>query len=198
MRIRQAPRPYAVLLAVLIAVLAGACGNAEFRTTDITGAGFGREFALVDAKGQPRTLADYKGKAVVMFFGFTQCPDICPTALATLAQAMKDLGKDADRVQVLFVTIDPERDSSELLTHYVPAFDPRFVGLTGDAAAIEKTAKEFKVIYRKVPGKTPDTYTMEHSSGTFVFDPAGKLRLYAAHGTSAEAFAHDLRQLLRG
>jgi len=184
---------------VILAALMAACspGGPEFRATDITGATFGREIALTDTAGKARTLADFKGKAVVVFFGFTQCPDICPTALSTLAQTMKQLGKDADRVQVLFVTIDPERDTPELLAQYVPAFDPRFLGLTGDAAAIDKVAKEFKVIYRKVPGKTADTYTMEHSSGTFVLDPQGRPRLYAAHGTGADAFAHDLRELLR-
>jgi protein SCO1/2 len=185
--------------ALAFAALVAACSpeGPEFRATDVTGATFGRELALSDAAGNPRTLADFKGKAVVVFFGFTQCPDICPSALSTLAQTMKLLGGDAERVQVLFVTIDPERDTPELLAQYVPAFDPRFLGLTGDPAAIEKAAKEFKVIYRKVPGKTADTYTMEHSSGTFVLDPQGRLRLYAAHGTGADAFAHDLRELLR-
>src|SRR4030095_6112122 len=128
--------------------------------SDVTGSSFGRDFALTDADGKARTLADYRGKAVVVFFGYTQCPDVCPTTLVTLAEAMKKLGADADRVQVLFVTVDPERDTPALLSQYVPAFDPRFVGLSGDAAATERVAKEFKVIYQKQPGPTPASYTV--------------------------------------
>jgi len=134
---------------------------------------------------------------VVVFFGYTQCPDVCPTTLATLAESMKQLGADADRVQVLFVTVDPERDTQELLSNYVPAFDKRFLGLRGDAAATERVAKDFKVIYQKQPGATPDTYTMDHSAGTYVFDPQGRLRLFVSHGQGPEVFAHDLREILR-
>jgi protein SCO1/2 len=169
----------------------------KFQGSDVTGSTFGRQFALVDHTGKPRTLADYKGKAVVVFFGYTQCPDVCPTTLSTLAEAMKVLGPDADRVQVLFVTVDPDRDTQPLLAEYVPAFDKRFVGLRGDAAATEKVAKEFKVIYQKQPGPTPDTYTVDHSAGVFVFDPQGRLRVYMSHGQSPQVFAHDLRELLR-
>ncbi|HVE48741.1 MAG TPA: SCO family protein [Casimicrobiaceae bacterium] len=169
----------------------------KFETTDITGAGFGREFALTDHTGAARTLADYRGKAVVVFFGFTQCPDVCPTALSKVAEARRKLGADAARVQGIFITVDPERDTPELLSNYVPAFDPSFVGLFGDAAATERVAKEFKVIYRKAPGKTPESYTIDHSSGIYVFDPQGRLRLFVSHGTSADALAHDLRELLR-
>ena len=132
-----------------------------------------------------------------MFFGYTQCPDVCPTTLAALAEAMKDLGPDADRVQVLFITVDPDRDTPALLAQYVPAFDRRFLGLYGDAEATARTAKEFKIIYQKQPGRTPETYTMDHSAGTFVFDGDGRLRLYVGHGQDAEFFAHDLRELLR-
>jgi len=163
----------------------------------VTGASFGRDFSLTDHTGKPRTLADYRGKAVVVFFGYTQCPDVCPTTLATLAETMKKLGPDADKVQVLFITVDPERDKPELLSHYVPAFDPRFVGLSGDAAATEKVAKEFKVIYQKQPGATPASYTVDHSAGVFVFDPQGRLRVYASHGQGPDVFAHDLRELLK-
>jgi protein SCO1/2 len=169
----------------------------KFQSSDVTGATFGRDFNLIDATGKPRTLADYRGKAVVIFFGYTQCPDVCPTTLAELAEAMKKLGPDADRVQVLFVTIDPERDTRELLAQYVPAFDPRFMGLYGDAAATERTAKEFKIIYQKQPGATPGSYTMDHSAGTYIFDPQGRLRLYVNYGQGPEVFAHDLRELLR-
>jgi protein SCO1/2 len=132
-----------------------------------------------------------------VFFGYTQCPDVCPTTLAALAEAMKALGPDADRVQVLFVTVDPERDTAELLKAYVPAFDPRFVGLRGDAKATEAVAKEFRIVYQKVPGATPTTYTVDHSAGTFLFDPQGRLRVYIGHGQAPDAFAHDLRELLK-
>jgi protein SCO1/2 len=187
------------VLAVLAAALLAACnpGGPAFKGSDVTGGSFGRDFALTDAGGNARTLADYRGKAVVLFFGYTQCPDVCPTTLAALAETMKALGPDADRVQVLFVTVDPDRDTAELLKAYVPAFDPRFVGLRGDAAALEAVAKEFKVIYQKVPGATPTTYTVDHSAGTYLFDPQGRLRVYLGHGQPPDAFAHDLKQLLK-
>ena len=187
----------AVLLAFALSL--GGCGREgpKFRASDVTGSSFGREFALTDHYGKPRTLADFRGKVVVLFFGYTQCPDVCPTTLATLAEAKKRLGPDGDKVQVLFVTIDPERDKPELLLPYVTAFDPSFLGLYGDAEATARTAKEFKIIYQKQPGPTPQTYTMDHSAGTFVFDTDGRLRLYVGHGQDAELFAHDLRELLR-
>ena len=169
----------------------------KFQASDVTGATFGRNFSLTDAAGKLRTLADYRGKAVVIFFGYTQCPDVCPTTLAELAEVMKRLGPDADRVQVLFVTVDPERDTADLLSKYVPAFDPRFMGLRGDAAATEAVAKEFKIIYQKQPGATPGSYTMDHSAGTYIFDPQGRLRLYVSYGQGPEVFAHDLRELLK-
>ncbi len=186
-------------LAFFALFLAAGCSPdaPRFRASDVTGASFGREFALTDHTGKPRTLADYRGKAVVMFFGYTQCPDVCPTTLSTLAEAMKLLGPDADRVQVLFVTVDPDRDLPALLAEYVPAFDPRFAGLYGDAAATERVAREFKVLYQKQPGATPSTYTVDHSAGTFVFDPQGRLRLYVSHGQGPEVFAHDIGELLR-
>ncbi|MCC6194294.1 MAG: SCO family protein [Burkholderiales bacterium] len=190
-------RAFALLL--LVATLAGCSREGpKFKASDVTGASFGRELALTDHTGRPRTLADFRGKAVVVFFGFTQCPDVCPTTLSTLAAAMKELGPDADRVQVLFVTVDPERDTPALLAQYVPAFDPRFIGLTGDAAAIDKVAKEFKIIYQKQPGPTPGSYSVDHSAGVFLFDPQGRLRVYASHGQAPEVFAHDLRALLEG
>ncbi len=185
-------------LAALAAIALAACSPArqKFEASDITGASFGRDFSLQDPKGVTRTLADFRGKAVVVFFGYTQCPDVCPTTLATLAQTMKLLGADADRVQVLFVTIDPERDTAALLAQYVPAFDRRFLALRGDADATAKAAKEFKIIYEKVPGATPGSYTMDHSAGTYVFDPKGRLRLYVSYGRGPEVYAHDLRLLL--
>jgi len=189
----------AILAAIAAALLLAACSPEAptFKGADITGASFGRELALADHHGKARTLADFRGKAVVIFFGFTQCPDVCPTALSTLAEAVRRLGPDAARVQVLFVTIDPERDTADLLSRYVPAFDPSFLGLRGDAAATARVAKEFKVLYQKVPGQTPDTYTMDHSAGLYLFDPQGRLRVFESHGQGAEAIAHDLAQLLR-
>jgi protein SCO1 len=188
-----------VLVAAALACLVACSPDArKFQASDITGSSFGRDFSLVDFNGKPRTLADFRGKAVVLFFGYTQCPDVCPTTLAALAEAMKRLGADADRVQVLFVTLDPERDDAALLKQYVPAFDPRFLALRGDADATAQTAKEFKVIYQKVPGATPGSYTMDHSAGTYVYDPQGRLRLYVSNGQGPDVFAHDLRELLRG
>ena len=189
----------AILAAIAaVAILAGCSPQAPtFKGADVTGASFGRDFALTGHDGKPRTLADFRGKAVAIFFGFTHCPDVCPTALSTAAEAMRRLGPDAARVQVLFVTIDPERDTPELLARYVPAFHPAFLGLYGDAEATARVAKEFKVLYRKVPGQTPDTYTMDHSAGMFVFDPQGRLRVFESHGQGADALAHDLAQVLR-
>jgi len=189
----------AILAVIAATLLLAACSPEAptFKGADITGASFGRELALADHHGKARTLADFRGKAVVIFFGFTQCPDVCPTALSTLAEAMRRLGPDAARVQVLFVTIDPERDTADLLSRYVPAFDPSFLGLRGDAEATARVAKEFKVLYQKVPGQTPDTYTMDHSAGLYLFDPQGRLRVFESHGQGAEAIAHDLAQLLR-
>jgi len=189
----------AIVAVIAAAMLLAACSPEAptFKGADITGASFGRELALADHHGKARTLADFRGKAVVIFFGFTQCPDVCPTALSALAEAMRRLGPDAARVQVLFVTIDPERDTADLLSRYVPAFHPSFLGLRGDAEATARVAKEFKVIYQKVPGQTPDTYTMDHSAGLYLLDPQGRLRVFESHGQGAEAIAHDLAQLLR-
>ncbi len=181
------------------AALAAACKSDDrprFRNTDITGADFARGFSLTGHDGQPRTLDSFKGKVVTVFFGFTQCPDVCPTTLAEMAEVMKLLGPDADRVQALFITVDPERDTPELLSKYVPAFDPRFLGLYGDADAIARTAREFKVFYQKVPGKTPGQYQVDHTAASFVFDPQGKVRLYVKYGQGAEPLAHDIRLLL--
>ena len=198
MDIRGRPMRRLLAFCFAFALLAGCAPEGpKFQASDVTGATFGRDFALNDASGKPRTLADYRGKAVVIFFGYTQCPDVCPTTLAELAEVMKKLGPDADRVQVLFVTIDPERDTPQLLAQYVPAFDPRFMGLYGDAAATERTAKEFKILYQKQPGALPGSYTMDHSAGSYIFDTKGRLRLYVSYGQGPEVFAHDLRELLK-
>ena len=187
-----------VSLAVVLAALVSACGKdgPRFQASDVTGSTFGREIALTDQNGKPRTLADFRGKAVVVFFGYTQCPDVCPTTLSELAATMQKLGPDAARVQVLFVTVDPERDTPDLLSRYVPAFNASFLGLYGDAAATAETAKEFKILYQKQPGSTPGAYTVDHSAGTYVFDPQGRLRVYESYGQGPEVFAHDIRALL--
>jgi protein SCO1 len=191
-------RSFALLVALAFAASLAACGEQkpQFKSTDITGAGFGTELRLTDHNGKPRSLADFNGKAVVLFFGYTHCPDVCPTTLADIAGALRMLGPDAAKVQVLFVTADPERDTPELLAKYLPSFDPSFLGLTGSPEEIAKAAKEFKVFYQKQPGKTPETYTVDHSAGTFVFDPQGRLRLYVPYGKGADVFAHDLSILL--
>jgi protein SCO1 len=185
------------LCAIAIAALLAGCDRGpSFRSTDITGADFGKDFRLVDFNGQPRALADFRGKVVVVFFGFTHCPDVCPTTLAELARAVKQLGPDGERVQVLMVTVDPERDTPEVLKQYVTALDPRFIGLTGDPEAIARTAREFKVFYQKSPGATPETYSVDHSSGSYVYDPKGRLRLLVTYGQGADVLAHDIAQLL--
>jgi len=166
------------------ALLAG-CDN-SFKNTDVTGATYARDFQLTDHNGKPRTLADFKGKVVTIFFGYTQCPDVCPTTMTQMHEVMQKLGKQADQVQVLFVTVDPERDTQQLLKEYVPAFDTRFLGLRGDAQATAAVAKEFKIFYQKVPGKTPGSYTVDHSAGSYVFDKAGKLRLFVRHAPPNE------------
>jgi len=169
----------------------------KFKSTDITGADFGRELALTGHDGKPRTLADFRGRFVVLFFGYTHCPDICPTTLVDMAEVMKKLGSDAARVQVLFVTLDPERDTAAVLSQYVPAFDPGFLGLSGDAAATQRAAQEFKIFYEKRAGSTPSAYTVDHSAQSYVIDPQGRLRLFIRHDRIAQDLADDLRTLLR-
>jgi protein SCO1/2 len=143
-------------------------------------------------------MADYKGKAVVLFFGFTQCPDVCPTTLTEMEEALKLLGPKADKVQVIFVTVDPERDTASVLAQYVPAFNPRFVGLRpADEAGLEKVTKDFRIYYKKVPGSKPGTYTIDHTAGSYVFDQNGQLRLYIKHAQGPEVLAHDLKNILQ-
>lgn len=170
--------------------------QSKFQNTDLTGLGYAKDFALTDHHGKPRTLADFKGKAVVVFFGFTHCPDVCPTTMAEMASVMQELGPLADKVQVLFITVDPERDTAELLSKYVPAFDPRFLGMVGSKEQTEKVAAEFKVFFQKVPGKEPGSYTMDHTAGSYVFDPQGRIRLFIRHGQGAAPIVHDLKMLL--
>lgn len=167
-----------------------------FQNTDVTGLDYAKGFSLTDHTGKPRTLADYKGKVVVVFFGYTQCPDVCPTTMAEMASVMQKLGPLADQVQVLFITLDPERDTQQLLAQYVPAFDKRFIGLRGTPEQTAKTAKDFKVFYSKVPGTEPGSYTIDHTAGSYVFDRDGRLRLFIRHGQGPDPIVHDLRQLL--
>jgi protein SCO1/2 len=189
---------FAVLAMALALVACDKLGKAPvtFKNTDLTGLDYASGFSLTDHTGKPRTLADFKGKVVLVFFGYTQCPDVCPTTMAEMSAMMTELGPQADKVQVLFVTVDPERDTQELLAQYVPAFDKRFLGLYGDAAATAKVAKEFKVFYAKVPGKAPGSYSMDHTAATYVFDQAGKIRLFVRNGQGPAPLVHDIKQLL--
>ncbi len=168
-----------------------------FKNTDVTGIDYARDFALIDHTGKPRTLVDFRGKVVLVFFGYTQCPDVCPTTMSEMAAVMKQLGPRADDVQVLFVTLDPARDTQALLAKYVPSFDVRFLGLRGDQAATEKVAKDFKIFFQKVPGKNAGDYSIDHTAGSYVFDTQGRVRLFVRHGQGAEPIAHDLGILLR-
>lgn len=179
----------------ICSLLVAACGaEPRFRSTDITGVEYGSRLELTDHTGRRRTLEDFRGKAVVLFFGFAQCPDVCPTTLAQISGALKELGTDADRVQVLFVTVDPERDSPQVLADYVAAFDPRILALRGDAEATQRAAKEFKIYYEK--RKQGDGYTVDHSAQTYVIDPQGRLRLLVRHERLAQDLAPDLKALL--
>ena len=189
-------RPLGVLL---VALTFAGCGmpQPEFRNTDVSGTDCCRDFRLTDHHGNTRTLADFRGKAVVMFFGYTQCPDVCPTTMAEMKAVLGQLGADAQRVQVLFVTLDPERDTRELLANYVPAFDPSFLGLYGDLETTAKTAREFRVFYQKHSGPTPGSYTLDHTAGSYVFDPLGRVRLFVRHGDGGANLAADLRSLLK-
>jgi protein SCO1/2 len=169
--------------------------KASFANTDITGSDFGRDFELTDHTGQRRTLADYRGKVVALFFGFTQCPDICPTTLSDLAQVKQQLGSDGDKLQVLFITVDPERDTQEILASFVPAFDPSFVALRGDKAEIDKVTKDFKVFAQKVAGKDGGAYTIDHTAATYVYDTQGRMRLFVRHGQTI-SLVGDIKKLI--
>lgn len=188
------PRFWSIIIFSLLAACSGE--RPGFKSTDITGVDYGSKLELVDHTGRPRRLQDWRGKAVVLFFGFTHCPDVCPTTLAETAGALKQLGPDAKRVQVLFVTVDPERDTQQALAQYVTAFDPSFIGLRGDEEATRRVAKEFKIYYEK--RKQGDGYTVDHSAQTYVIDPQGRLRLLVRHDRLAQDLAHDLRVLLDG
>ena len=176
--------------------LGGAPKGPSFHSTDISGAEFARRLELPDVDGRPRTLADWKGKVTVVFFGYTQCPDVCPTTMAELSRIRKSLGSEGDRVESVFVTIDPERDTPEILKAYVGNFGPGFTALRGSPEQTAAAAKEFKVFYAKVPGRTEGSYTMDHSAASFVFDPNGRVRLYVPYGGDSKNFAADIKQLV--
>ena len=174
----------------------GAPPKQTFNAVDVTGADYARTLTLPDADGHMRSLADFKGKVVVLFFGYTQCPDVCPTTMAELAEVKKSLGKDGDRVQGVFVSIDPERDTPQLLKSYMSSFDPSFVALRGSVEQTKAAAKDFKVFFAKVPGKTEGSYTMDHTAGSFIYDTQGRLRLFTRYGAGPKALASDLEKLL--
>jgi protein SCO1/2 len=169
-----------------------------FANTDITGLDYAKGFTLTDHNGKPRTLADFKGKVVVVFFGYTQCPDVCPTTLSELAGIKKALGSEAERLQVIFITLDPQRDTPELMAGFVPAFDSSFLGLWGEQAVIDKVAKDFKVFAQKVPSKNSKSYTIDHTAGSYVFDDQGHIRLFVRHGQGVDGLQKDLQRLLAG
>ena len=176
----------------------GRSGAPSFHGIDITGANYARELSLPDFDGRVRTLADFQGQVVLVFFGFTHCPDVCPTTLVEVAMVKKALGVDGRRLQAVFVTIDPERDTPELLKAYVTNFDPGFIALRGTPEQTAAVAKHFKVYFAKVPGKTAGSYSMDHTAGGYLFDPQGRVRLFTRHGGGAQALEADVRQLLAG
>lgn len=186
--------------AVLALGLLAGCGEQKapsFNAIDLTGANYAQDFALTDPTGQTRSLKDFKGKVVVVFFGFTQCPDICPATMAELAEVKRQLGPDGDKLQGVFITVDPERDTPELLKTYMGNFDPSFVALSTPLDKLPALAKDYKLYYKKVEGKTPGSYTMDHSAGSYIYDTQGRLRLYTRYGTGVPALTADVRALLK-
>jgi protein SCO1/2 len=188
-------------LSVIAASLFGLSGctepKAAFKGVDITGADYAKELNLPDQNGQVRKIKDFSGKLVVVFFGYTQCPDVCPTTMQELAEVKRLLGADGEKLQAVFVTVDPERDTTELLKAYVENFDPNFVALRPTPEQLPAIAKEFKIYFKRVEGKTPTSYTMDHSAGSYTFDAQGKVRLFNRYGMGPEALAHDFKLLLK-
>lgn len=188
-----------VIAAAALSLMA-ACSQeekAQFKSIDLTGADYAKAFSLTDQNGQMRSLNDFAGRVVVVFFGFTQCPDACPTTMAELAQIKKQLGPDGDKLQAIFVTVDPERDTPELLKAYMANFDPTFLALRPSTDKLPELAKDFKIYYKKVEGKTPGSYTMDHSAGSYVYDTKGRVRLYYRYGSGVDALTSDIRLLLK-
>ena len=188
-----------VLLAVTPPFL-GACSDSKpsFTSVDVTGVDYAKNFELTDHNGQVRHLTDFAGKVVLMFFGYTQCPDVCPTTMTEMLEIKKALGKDGERLQVLFVTVDPERDTPELLKAYMENFDPTFLALYTTPEKLVELTKDYKIYYKKVDGSTPTSYTMDHSAGSYIYDPKGKLRLFTRYGSPKEALTLDIQTLLGG
>lgn len=191
------------LVLALSGLLLAACSDkpadataSGFSSIDITGADYATGFSLTDHDGKPRTLADFQGKVVVVFFGYTQCPDVCPTSMSELAEAKRLLGADGERLQGLFVSVDPERDTPEVMKAYMASFDPGFLALYAAPDALPALTKSFRIYYKKVDGKTPTSYTMDHSAGSYVYDTQGRVRLYTRYGSGAQALAGDVKKLL--
>lgn len=182
--------------AFLLMLAACKPAQTESKSTDITGAEFGKGLALTDHNGKPRSMSDFAGKVVVLFFGYTHCPDVCPTTMSDLKNTMKLLGDKSNEVQVLFVTVDPERDTQEVLAKFVPSFDARFIGLRGNAQETADTLKNFKIFYAKVDGKSTNDYSIDHSAGMYAFDKKGNIRLYVSYGQKPAEIASDIKQLL--
>ncbi len=192
-------RSLTLLVFAFITITLTGCEPAKpaFNSVDITGAPtYANDFRLTDHTGKPRTMADFRGKVVAIFFGFTFCPDVCPTTLAEMKQVMQQLGADSSKLQVLFVTVDPKRDTAALLSQYVPAFHPSFLGLYGDDATTLKVTKDFNIIARVARGRTEDSYTIDHTAGTLIFDPQGRLRLMAPYGIGADKLTADIKRLM--
>ncbi len=169
----------------------------SFKGVDITGADYAQGFAAQDHNGQPRTMADFAGKVVIVFFGYTQCPDVCPTSMQELAEVKRLLGADGDKLQGLFITLDPERDTPEMLKAYMANFDPSFLALHPTPDQLVSITKDFKIYYKKVEGKTATSYTLDHSAGSYTFDTQGRVRLYNRYGSGAAALADDVKTLLK-
>ena len=188
-----------LLTSLALVLTLGACNEQKmsFHGVDITGADYAKELKLTDQNGQVRTLKDFAGKVVVVFFGYTQCPDVCPTSMTELAEVKRLLGADGDKLQGVFVTVDPARDTTELLKAYMTNFDPSFVAFVPKADELPVIAKQFKIYYKKVDGQTPTSYTMDHSAGSYVYDTQGNLRLYSRYGSGAKVLAQDIQTLLK-
>lgn len=185
---------------LFLAAALAACGAEKpaFKAIDITGATYAQQLDLPDVSGQKRSLADFKGKVAIVFFGYAQCPDVCPGTLAEIADARQRLGADGAQIQPVFVTVDPERDTAQVLKEYVAGFGSDVVALRGDLEQTQAAAKGFKVFFAKVPGKEPGSYTIDHTAGAYVFDREGRVRLFVRYGSGTDALVHDLKLLLAG
>lgn len=183
-------------VAALLAACSKAAPGPAFQSVDISGAEYAKDFSLPDSEGKTRTLGEFKGKVVAIFFGYTQCPDVCPTTLAEMAEIKQQLGADGDKLQAIFISVDPERDTPEILSAYMANFDPSFIALRPNPEQLTAVAKDFKVYFKKVDSATPGAYTMDHSAATYLYDPQGRLRLYSKYGGGSAPLLADIRQLL--